>query len=77
MAVKIDTADVPSTANVLTRAFDVAIAQPIEIYDNTLREGEQAPGVVLSAERKLELAAALDAFGIHWAWRASRRPASA
>jgi len=67
VAVKIDTADVPSTANVLTRAFDVAIAQPIEIYDNTLREGEQAPGVVLSAERKLELAAALDAFGIHWA----------
>src|SRR5690606_36185906 len=56
-----------STANILTRTFETTIEHPIEIYDNTLREGEQSPGVVFSPETKLELASALDEIGIPWA----------
>jgi isopropylmalate/homocitrate/citramalate synthase len=55
-----------STANVLTGAFEDGISQPIEVLDTTLREGEQPPGVVFSPDRKLEIARALDDFGIHW-----------
>lgn len=54
------------SANVLTAAFEARIEQPIEVLDTTLREGEQPPGVVFSPDQKLEIAAALDAFGIHW-----------
>ncbi|MEM1947144.1 MAG: hypothetical protein QXY84_02300 [Candidatus Caldarchaeum sp.] len=39
--------------------------EKIEIYDVTLRDGEQAPGVVLRAEEKLEIAKALDEVGVH------------
>jgi isopropylmalate/homocitrate/citramalate synthase len=55
-----------SSANVLTGAFEDGIPQPIEVLDTTLREGEQPPGVVFSPDRKLEIARALDEFGIHW-----------
>ncbi len=57
---------VPSTANVLTGPFEGRIDQPIEVLDTTLREGEQPPGVVFSPDQKLEIARALDEFGIHW-----------
>lgn len=55
------------TANVLTGAFQPPLEHTIELYDNTLREGEQVPGIVMGPEEKLEVAHALDAFGVHWA----------
>ncbi|MEM0337250.1 MAG: hypothetical protein QXN23_02165 [Candidatus Caldarchaeum sp.] len=39
--------------------------EKIEIYDVTLRDGEQTPGVVLKASEKLEIAKALDELGVH------------
>lgn len=63
---KIDDLPVASSANVLTGPFAGRIEQPVEILDTTLREGEQPPGVVFSPDDKLEIARALDDFGIHW-----------
>ncbi len=56
-----------STANVLTGQFQSPITGPIMLYDNTLREGEQPPGVVFTADEKLEIARAMDEFGVPWA----------
>ena len=36
----------------------------ITILDTTLRDGEQAPGIVLSPDEKVEIALALDALGV-------------
>jgi methanogen homocitrate synthase len=55
------------TANVLTAGFQPPLDHAIELYDNTLREGEQVPGIVMGPDEKLEVAHALDAFGVHWA----------
>jgi len=52
---------------VLTGAFEARIDQKIVVYDNTLREGEQPPGVVFTAQEKLDIAMELDALGMHWA----------
>jgi isopropylmalate/homocitrate/citramalate synthase len=65
--VKLEHREVESTANVLTAAFDDRIDHPIELYDNTLREGEQPPGVAFSSDEKLQIARALDEFGVDWA----------
>jgi isopropylmalate/homocitrate/citramalate synthase len=69
MALKID--QVPagaSTSNVLTGQFERPIdARRVMLYDNTLREGEQPPGVVFTSDEKYELALALDDFGVHFA----------
>jgi isopropylmalate/homocitrate/citramalate synthase len=67
MAIPVEHRDEASTANVLTAAFEQPIDQPIELYDNTLREGEQPPGVVFSPDAKLELARRLDELGVPWA----------
>jgi isopropylmalate/homocitrate/citramalate synthase len=53
--------------NVLTGPFEARIDQKIVLYDNTLREGEQPPGVVFNSDEKLEIAQMLDEFGMHWA----------
>ena len=39
--------------------------EKITIYDSTLRDGEQMPGVAYSPEQKLEIARRLDAIGVH------------
>lgn len=49
-------------ANILTALFQPEITQAITIMDNSLRDGEQAPGVAYLLEEKLENAlAALEA----------------
>jgi isopropylmalate/homocitrate/citramalate synthase len=52
-------------ANVLTAAFQSRIEQPIQIWDQTLRDGEQTPGIAFTQEEKLRLAKALDALGVY------------
>jgi isopropylmalate/homocitrate/citramalate synthase len=46
---------------------DVAFPDPadIRIYDETLRDGEQMPGVCYTPEQKLEIARMLGAIGVH------------
>lgn len=40
--------------------------QPIQLVDTTLRDGEQAAGVVFTAEDKRNIAMAMDQAGIRW-----------
>ena len=40
------------------------MAQRVEIYDVTLRDGAQGPGVKFSSEDQLRIVQELDAFGI-------------
>ena len=67
MAIEIPFEHVASTANVLTEGLEPALPADIEIYDNTLREGEQPPGVLFRPDEKLAIARALDRMGVHWA----------
>ena len=39
---------------------------PIQIFDTTLRDGEQAPGIALSADDKVRIAEALDDYGVDY-----------
>lgn len=41
-------------------------ARTIEIVDTTLRDGEQSPGIVFSAQDKLNIATALNEAGVTW-----------
>jgi isopropylmalate/homocitrate/citramalate synthase len=41
------------------------MARRIQLYDVTLRDGEQTPGVVFGREDRLRIARALDALGVH------------
>jgi len=43
---------------------DVTLAEDIIIYDSTLRDGEQMPGVSFSSEQKLTIAKKLDEIGV-------------
>lgn len=67
MSIKIEAREVPATANVMAGAFEPPFSHPVEFYDNTMREGEQTPGAKFTPDEKLELAMALDDFGMHWA----------
>jgi len=40
-------------------------AEKIQIFDTTLRDGEQVPGCKLNKKQKLEIAARLDELGVH------------
>jgi isopropylmalate/homocitrate/citramalate synthase len=48
-----------------TRAVPFPPADEIRIYDETLRDGEQMPGVCYTPEQKFEIAKALSAIGVH------------
>lgn len=39
---------------------------PIEVFDTTLRDGEQAPGIALSGDDKVRIAEALDVYGVDY-----------
>src|ERR1700690_3803011 len=39
-------------------------AQPIQIFDTTLRDGEQSPGAAMTHEEKLQIAELLDEMGV-------------
>jgi isopropylmalate/homocitrate/citramalate synthase len=57
-----------STANILTGPFEARLDPArVLIWDSTLREGEQPPGVVFSADEKYDIALRLDDFGVRWA----------
>ena len=38
--------------------------QPIQIFDTTLRDGEQSPGAAMTHEEKLQIAELLDEMGV-------------
>jgi 2-isopropylmalate synthase len=42
----------------------VAISRRITIFDTTLRDGEQSPGIALSPDEKVEIARALERLGV-------------
>jgi 2-isopropylmalate synthase len=42
----------------------VAISRRITIFDTTLRDGEQSPGIALSPDEKVEIAQALERLGV-------------
>lgn len=44
---------------------DLKLPEGIIVYDTTLRDGEQTPGVSFSLEQKLEIARLMDEIGIH------------
>ena len=44
---------------------ELKFPEKITIYDTTLRDGEQTPGVCLGTDEKLEIARKLDELGIH------------
>ncbi len=48
----------------LNRRVLPELSHPVGLYDTTLRDGEQAVGVVLSPDQKVELARLLDAAGV-------------
>lgn len=52
-------------ANVLTDLFTSSIDHTVQLSDNSLRDGEQAPGVAYTVAEKVDIARQLDAFGVH------------
>ena len=48
-----------------TKSMNFPTPSEIKIYDTTLRDGEQMPGVAMSAEQKYQIACELSAIGCH------------
>lgn len=47
------------------KAADLKFPNDVKVYDTTLRDGEQTPGVCLGTPEKLQIARKLDELGIH------------
>jgi len=47
------------------KAADLKFPNDVKVYDTTLRDGEQTPGVCLGTSEKLQIARKLDELGIH------------
>ncbi|MFB6286719.1 MAG: 2-isopropylmalate synthase [Candidatus Bipolaricaulia bacterium] len=45
--------------------IDVEVNGPVQMFDTTLRDGEQTPGVAFAVDDKVEVAKRLDALGTH------------
>lgn len=50
--------------SIYNKEVEYTLPEKINIYDTTLRDGEQTPGVCFSSEEKLEIAHKLDELGI-------------
>ncbi|MEJ2126221.1 MAG: hypothetical protein P8X84_01685, partial [Candidatus Bathyarchaeota archaeon] len=46
-------------------ALSTSFPKEIKIFDTTLRDGEQTPGVSLTPEKKLRIAESLDKLGVN------------
>ena len=57
--------DLINEPTVFTKGKHFLSPEQIKIYDDTLRDGEQMPGVAFSPEQKLEMAIALSDLGVH------------
>jgi len=44
---------------------DSAAREEVTVFDTTLRDGEQTPGIAFTFEQKLDIARQLSAIGIH------------
>ncbi|MEK6645276.1 MAG: hypothetical protein AABY84_01175 [Candidatus Firestonebacteria bacterium] len=57
--------ELSKSPKVFTKHLKFPDPSTIRIYDDTLRDGEQMPGVAFSPEQKLEIAKLLSVMGIH------------
>src|ERR1700753_69356 len=53
-----------ATGNAQTGNVKIGSLQPIQIFDTTLRDGEQSPGAAMNHEEKLQIAELLDEMGV-------------
>lgn len=44
---------------------DITLPKKVKIFDTTLRDGEQAPGIALTTDEKIQIAQKLDNLGIN------------
>lgn len=44
---------------------DITLSKKVKIFDTTLRDGEQAPGIALTTDEKIQIAQKLDNLGIN------------
>jgi isopropylmalate/homocitrate/citramalate synthase len=54
----------PPSSAAVNRRYGAAVPRDVLLWDETLRDGEQSPGVAFTIEQKVAIAQQLDAFGV-------------